>query len=146
MNIWRLTTRDNITEAFDGQGAFKYGGRWNSKGTKLVYCSDSISLAILENLVHFDIDIAPPLYLFEIEIENKQVYLDPKLKQLLSNERRTKQYGDEWVFSLKSLALEIPSAVVNREKNYLLNPEHTCFKKIKIIPHGLFDLDTRLTN
>jgi len=63
---WRLTTKKNESEAFNGIGASKYGGRWNSKGNKVIYSSESISLALLENLVHFDLDLSPKLYLFEI--------------------------------------------------------------------------------
>jgi len=144
LNFWRLTTRSTEEEAFNGQGASKYGGRWNSKGTKMVYCSDSVSLAVLENLVHFDVDIAPPLYLYEIEIEHKNIFSDPATTSLLKDESRSKAYGDKWVSSNKTVALKVASAVVANESNYLLSPEHTDFKKLNIVFHGLFDLDARL--
>jgi RES domain-containing protein len=142
---WRLTTRSNATIAFDGEGASRYGGRWNSRGTKLVYCSESVSLAVLENLVHFDVDMAPPLYLYEVRIDDNDIFKGPISSQVMSDEEQSKKYGDKWAYSNQTIALEVPSAVVNKEKNYLLNPDHRAFCQIKIISHGLFDLDVRLT-
>ncbi len=145
MIIWRLTTKDNISEAFDGEGASRYGGRWNSKGRKMVYCSESVSLAVLENLVHFDVDIAPPLYLYEIEIDDPAIDRDSTLLKLLRDKTKSKHFGDKWISSKSNMALEVPSAVVERENNFLLNPEHSSFSSLKITSHGLFYLDSRLT-
>lgn len=145
MIIWRLTTRSKAAEAFDGEGASKYGGRWNSQGTKLVYCSDSVSLAVLENLVHFDVDIAPSLYLYEVEIKVSQVKMGSLDIKYLNDEEMSKKYGDEWTLSASSLVLSVPSAVINKQNNFLLNPNHPDFKIINIIEHGLFDLDSRLS-
>ncbi|MEX2607338.1 MAG: RES family NAD+ phosphorylase, partial [Kiritimatiellia bacterium] len=51
---YRLTKKKRVHTAFDGEGARLYGGRWNSKGTRMVYTSAAPSLAILETLVHVD--------------------------------------------------------------------------------------------
>jgi len=143
--VWRLTTRDTTEDAFNGLGASKYGGRWNSKGTKIVYCSDTVSLAVLENLIHFDNDVAPPLYLYEVGIDDNKVLVDSSVDSLVTNLAKAKQYGDRWVTSSNEVAFIVPSAVIERESNILLNPEHSDFGNLKITPHGFFDLDSRLT-
>lgn len=145
MIIWRLTTKESVEEAFNGEGASRYGGRWNSQGTKLVYCSESVSLSVLENLVHFDVDLAPPLYLYEVTVEDYEIHRDLHIYNLLNNESESKSYGDQWVSSVNKTVLEVPSVIIPREKNYLINPNHSNFSQLKITQHGLFDLDSRLT-
>jgi RES domain-containing protein len=57
--LWRITRKPFLTQALEGLGAKKYGGRWNSKGFAVVYTSESLELAVLEALVHLDIDLLP---------------------------------------------------------------------------------------
>ncbi len=59
MLLWRITRKPFLTQALEGLGAKKYGGRWNSKGFAVVYTSESLELAVLEALVHLDIDLLP---------------------------------------------------------------------------------------
>lgn len=145
ITIWRLTTKTSAVEAFDGEGARKHGGRWNSKGTPCVYSSISCSLALLENLVHFDLDTAPPLYLYSVELQETAILPTPTLPGGWEDEEQATQViGHQWIQSKRSLALEIPSAIVPMEKNYLLNPLHSTFASIKVVQHGQFDVDKRL--
>ena len=144
MIIWRLTTQNVVSDAFNGVGASKFGGRFNSKGTKIIYCAQSVSLALLENLVHFDTDIAPPLYLFEISINDADIFYDPKVLTFLKVEVQTKAHGDSWITKAQSLVLKVPSLIVNSEFNYLINPTHPSFQTLQIKSHGLFRLDQRL--
>jgi RES domain-containing protein len=41
-----------IYTRLDGEGARQAGGRWNLPGRAVVYMAESVSLAVLENLVH----------------------------------------------------------------------------------------------
>lgn len=144
MKIWRLTTRDTITEAFNGDGASKYGGRYNSKGTKVVYTSDSVSLAVLENLVHFDSDLCPNLFLFEIEITDLNDISYNEAFDKITDFQKMKKLGDEWARLDSSLILKVPSIIVPNEYNFLINPLHNNFKSLNLKSHGKFALDQRL--
>ena len=70
MQVWRLTRAGFIDQVLSGQGAKKYGGRWNSKGISMVYASESLELALLEALVHLDPDLVPKdIYQVCLEID-----------------------------------------------------------------------------
>jgi len=140
---WRLTTKKNENEAFNGIGASKYGGRWNSKGNKVIYSSESISLALLENLVHFDLDLSPKLYLFEIKLNGLDILQEDLSKVDIKNLNSSRDFGDLWLKNSRSLALKVPSIIVPSESNILINPDHPKFKGIKIIHHGPFEVDSR---
>lgn len=143
MKVWRLTKAATIAEAFNGNGASKYGGRWNSKNTKMVYCASSISLAVLEILVHADSDLMPPLNLFSVDIPDDLI-VHNSFTGDLSKHADTKSHGDFWIKANSSLAITVPSIIVQQEINVLLNPDHPNFKKITPESHGKFSLDQRL--
>lgn len=137
--------KDDLT----GNGAKLYGGRWNSMGFPALYCTQSISLAVLEILVRTGIDILPPDYfIMKLEIPGKlvvQKIFKTKLKTGWKNEMEYSQWiGTEFLKSNKNPVLEIPSAIIDEEFNYLLNPAHPDFKKIKIISSEKFEFDKRL--
>lgn len=145
ITLWRLTARSSITEAFDGEGARKYGGRWNPKGMPCVYASNSPALALLENLVHFDLDTAPSLYLYSVDLDDDAVSEVPRLPAgWQDDEQATQSVGGQWLQKNQSLALEVPSAIIPIETNYVVNPLHSDFKSLKITEHGQFDADRRL--
>jgi RES domain-containing protein len=69
MKVFRIVQDKRRTSDLSGIGAFRSGGRWNSKGTYMLYCSENSSLAFLESLVHFDKILIPPqLFISELEI------------------------------------------------------------------------------
>jgi RES domain-containing protein len=137
-SAWRITKHKYAKTAFDGEGARLYGGRWNSPGTAMIYTSQSQSLAVLELLVHMD---APELLrkyiLFEVWLPTSYVS-DLNLSNLPANWRTdpapadVRVVGDEWVASGNSAALRVPSALVPGESNFLLNPRHPDFRKLRI--------------
>jgi RES domain-containing protein len=147
---WRIVQAHVADRAFSGEGARRYGGRWNSKGFAVVYTSSSISLAILEILVHI------PIY----GILEEYVYIPAEFDQDLAATLNTenlpddwnkdppsqtiKQIGDSWVENQESAILEVPSAIVPTEKNYLINPAHPDFRKLKIGSPTKFEFDPRL--
>ena len=128
MKLYRIVQDKSRAEDLSGTGAFRYGGRWNSKGTYMLYCSENSSLAYLESLVHFDKLLKPPkLYIIEIDIANDDsVYILPDTDypdnwiklSLLEN----KQLGDKWMSERKWLGIKLRSAINSFEYNYLLNP------------------------
>jgi RES domain-containing protein len=148
--LWRVVKRRHAATAFDGEGARKYGGRWNSPGRRAVYASASKSLAALELLVH--LDVAQPIprlvaFAFDLEedrIEHLATNRLPRFWRTLRGLSATQQLRDEWLASSRSLALAVPSAIVPEELNYLLNPEHHEFARLNLGPPMPFLLDARL--
>lgn len=139
MGISRRIVQAHIAErAFTGEGARRYGGRWNSKGYAVIYTSGSISLAILEVLVHIPVyDLLEEYVYIPVEFDQKFVFaLNPeKLPDNWNKDpspQANKQIGDSWVESQQSVILEVPSAIVPTEKNFLINRAHADFSKLKI--------------
>jgi RES domain-containing protein len=149
--IWRLSKIKYATTAFDGEGARRAGGRWNSKGTAIVYCSATLSLTALETLVHLDVgDFGTSRAAIRVEIPDDIAMERIEETQLVPDWRDTPAppslaaLGDQWAFQGKALLLLVPSAVVPQENNILLNPRHLDFAKIQISSPEPFVLDARL--
>lgn len=149
-SVWRITSNKFIKSAFNGEGARLFGGRWNSRGTPLIYTAESKSLAALEILVHLESpDLLQKFVFFEVKIEEALLsYLDPA--SLPENWREdpppaaAQHMGDDWAGSARSAVLRVPSAIVPGEFNYLLNPRHPDFGKLQIGKPQSFLLDHRL--
>lgn len=149
MKIFRIATKKYIKD-ISGTGAKLHGGRWNRKGTNMLYCAENTSLAILEILVHFDgLTIPENLQLLTLEMPNSQIVDFPKarfnrIRNLKNAELKFKEEGERWIDSEKSLALKVPSIITKNESNIIINPNHENFNKLKIIRIENLDLDKRL--
>jgi RES domain-containing protein len=133
MQLYRLVHHKWAAQAFDGEGARLYGGRWNSKGLLCVYTAGSEALAILEILVHLNNRQALSQYrLFQLTIVADDV-LSLSQTNLPANWQQqpasidTARIGDNWLTQQASLALSVPSVIAPREYNILLNPLHPRF-------------------
>lgn len=149
--VWRVVKRTHAATAFDGKGAQRFGGRWNSGGRRAIYVSASKSLALLELLVHLDVtQRLPRLVAFAFELDERLIerlpaeQLPPRWRTL-SGRAATQQLGDEWLASGRTLALAVPSAIVPEESNYLLNPAHPAFARLTFGRPMPFLLDPRLS-
>jgi len=148
MILYRISN-SLYSDDLSGTGAKLFGARWNSKGTPMLYTTQHISLALLEMLVHTQFtDYAVELDLVYIQLpaglEIKEINL-PKLKNnWVTDEEYTRFMGDEFIRSKQSLALRVPSAVVQEEFNFIINPIHPEFKKVKITKTKSFRPDKRL--
>jgi RES domain-containing protein len=148
--LWRVVKRRHAATAFDGKAAQRFGGRWNSPGRGAVYASGSKSLALLEVLVHLDVGRPlPRLVAFTFEVGDDFIERLPAAnlgRQWRSSRglRVTQQLGDKWLASGRSLALAVPSAIVPEEWNYLLNPAHAAFSRLRFGRSVPFLLDPRL--
>ncbi len=139
MIVYRIVKSKTRTKDLSGTGAFRSGGRWNSKGTYMVYTSETSSLAYLETLVHFDDTIYPPhLFIMKIEVDDQQpIYTLPekdypkqwKRPGLLKNQA----IGDSFMLKQQHLGIKVKSAINNLEHNYLLNPVYPRFYDYVII-------------
>jgi len=147
MIVYRIANQ-LYSHDLSGAGAKTFGGRWNSRGTSMLYTSQSVSLALLEMLVHSQFtDYSNALDLIYINLASDTNTKEIKLSNLKSNwiedDGYTKFIGDEFIKSAQHLILKTPSAVVNEEYNYLINPLHPEFKKIKIQKTTSFHPDKR---
>ena len=148
MRIWRIAGRRRTK--LDGLGARRSGGRWNSKGIALVYASSTLSLTVLEKLVHVDPDTMPLGQVeLEIDVPDRLITTLPRRRlprgwRRIPPIRATQLLGDAWVASAISAVLAVPSAIVPAELNYLINPLHPDAARIKIVRRRSFSFDPRL--
>ena len=150
LKAWRITKKRHSQRAFSGEGAFQYGGRWNSSGTRVVYLASNQALAALEVLVNTedkDDLVRIPYVLIAVEFDEDWVKKPDKLPEewaVNPAPPSAARVGDQWVRGNSSALLEVPSAVIPTEKNFLLNPVHPDFKKVKIGTPKPFGFDPRV--
>jgi RES domain-containing protein len=150
ITAWRIVKARHAAKAFDGEGARVEGGRWNLPGTPVVYTSQSAALAALELLVHLGRgSILAAYVLIPCTFDNVLVSrLDrrrlPKNWRSYPAPPELQLIGDEWVKSGSSAVLEVPSAVIETDSNYLLNPHHADFHTIRLMDPQPFEFDLRL--
>ena len=136
VTVWRIGTDTPDYQAHDlsGKGAEKTGGRWNRKGTPMVYASVSRSLACLETVVHLGGSDPLPLnrYLVQIKIPRSlwtsRSKLDPAQHVGWDAEPAGKvsmDWGTAWIQGKTTLLAEVPSVIVVEEHNILINPDHS---------------------
>jgi RES domain-containing protein len=151
-SAWRIVRAARVNSAFTGEGGRVYGGRWNSRGTAVVYVSEHESLAALELFVHTMPLVPTERYLsFRLEWADKMTeYFSlknlPPSWNVEAPTFETMKIGDDWVRRGISVALAVPSVLSTSEKNFLLNPKHSDFKKIKISEPIEYRFDPRLLN
>ncbi len=149
MQVWRLFPEHFRSTAFTGAGGLYAAGRWNHLGAAMIYTATSRALAALEFFVNLQPIEAPDnLLMAEDSVPDTSVEvigLDvlPRNWRGLNNER-CRDLGSEWAASLRSVALKVPSAVVDGDWNVLLNPKHRDFGKVKIEPAKPFRFDERM--
>lgn len=150
LSAWRIVKLKYAASAFDGEGARRWGGRWNSRGTPMVYTAQSRSLAVLELLVHLDASDLMRFYrLIGVTFPRSLVtVLNPASLPRRWRRRPApaalRAIGDDWVRSGASTVLQVPSVVVPGESNYLINVLHPDFPKLVIGAPEPFRFDPRL--
>jgi RES domain-containing protein len=149
MRFWRICRRPYAAETQTGEGARLYGGRWNSRGVRVVYTSTSLALAAVETFVNLEPNLRPD-DLVSIEGEIPKKIRIGKLDQQLppdwyrSRNESLQRIGDEWVRKGETVALLVPSAAIRGEWNLLLNPAHRDFSRIRFQDPEAFEFDTRM--
>ena len=149
-SAWRIVRASRAKTAFTGEGPWEYGGRWNSQGVRIVYVSEHQSTAALEIFVHRVPFVIEEKYkAFRVEWpESIMEFLSAT--QLPGNWRisprpaATIEIGDRWVKERRSAILAVPSAISPDDWNFLLNPEHADFKRIRIALPIDYEFDPRL--
>jgi RES domain-containing protein len=150
MKIWRICQERYAAEAFSGEGARRFGGRWNSRGVPMVYASTSLALATIELFVHLEPNQAPgDLVSIAAELPEGEPGLKWDLTALpevwwgdeLGPVRET---GDAWIRDRRSLAVMAPSVPIRREWNVLVNPLHARVGEIRVEAAEPFVFDARM--
>ena len=137
MKLYRIAKSRHIAD-LTGEDARVYGSRWNEKGIPLIYASESLSLAALEFLAHMPMALAPP----DLRYRGFDIPEDMKFKRIPESalpgdwdampcRDGTVKIGSAWARSGKTLLLRVPSVIVPGEYNFLINPQHADFAKIK---------------
>jgi RES domain-containing protein len=149
MQVWRLFREHLRNSAFTGAGGLYVASRWNHLEIAMVYTATSRALAALEFFVNLQPNEAPNNLLMaeatvlDASVETLDAKLLPRNWRALDNER-CRDLGSEWARSLRSVALKVPSAVVDEDWNVLLNPKHPQFGKVKIGAAKPFRYDERM--
>jgi RES domain-containing protein len=148
--VYRILRKPFARKPLDGEGAYLFGGRWSSPGTRLAYTSEHLSLAMLEYFVHIDPDDPPRgLVLATAEVPSRVSRVSISEKQLPANWRATPappglaRWGDKFVRDCRAAILIVPSALAPAESNCLINPRHRDFAKIRLRPPEAFQYDAR---
>ncbi len=150
MEAYRLS-RKKFAVPLNGKGAAIKGGRWNSAGTELIYAAVNRSLAMAEIAVHLTLATLPDDYVMATIYLPDQISVERiDEKQLEENwnafpyPRFTQLIGDRFAADLRYCVLQVPSAVTKGDHNFLINPHHPEFSKVKIIKVEPFPFDMRI--
>ncbi len=147
MRLWRISNRKSLA----GEGGLRTPGRWHSRGQRIVYCASSPAAALLEVLVHLEVDLQglPVRYrLFTIEAP-ADLRVDTVPAGRLppdwpSRIDTTRAIGDDWLADGSTPLLRVPSAIVPETVNFLLNPAHPAASRVVIVGDGQHVIDPRL--
>jgi RES domain-containing protein len=130
-----------------------FPARWNSGGVFVIYTAESRALACLENIIHKgQADFLVPFIIMTISIPDNLYILELSIKELPLNwsksgdagYRNCRPFGDNWILKSESAILKVPSAIVPKDSNYLINPKHPDCSRISIISEAPFIFDDRI--
>jgi RES domain-containing protein len=150
MVVYRVANAKYKDSTLSGIGAEKVGGRWNSVGTRAVYCSENISLALLEYYVHSDDISTLPKKILIAKIQFPDDLIIEELEEIPDTWKdypytsETAQVFTEFVKDRNKFALKVPSTIVGLESNIILNPLFKEFGKVEVVEFLELPIDQRL--
>lgn len=147
MFLWRISNHVSLT----GDGALRASGRWHTRGRRVVYCAEHPAAALLEILVHFEIDIhdLPARYrLLKIEapddIDIEVVRSEELPQNWVTSPETTRAIGNAWLRNRSAAMLRVPSAIVPETYSVLLNPAHPQAHRVAVVLAQDQTIDPRL--
>jgi RES domain-containing protein len=150
VRVWRLTRKPHLDAALAGEGARRFGGRWNSRGVAIVYTAESLELALLEALVHVDVEVLPRDY-WQVSFEVPEDLIAPPPRRLPKGWDALPPYrsgvqkiGNAWARSGRSLALRVPASVLPERFNVLVNPAHPDIGQVREVSRARLSWPPRL--
>ena len=145
MLVYRIGKKEYV-KRLDGKGGLMVEGRWHTRGHEIIYTSQTLSLCLWEIFKIHNLQLIPD-GIMGITLEIPAELILPVDKKLFREgwnrpgiyDPVIQHYGDRWLMDQSSLALEVPSAVVPGDKNYLINPNHKDMHLVKI--SSVFEID-----
>jgi RES domain-containing protein len=149
MLVYRISSERYVRD-LSGEGGRLYGGRWNRKGIPAIYTSEHLSLAAMEFLVN------TPLFSLPVNLKTLVLQIPENCIQVIEMKMlpedwrgypapdSLKETGSSWLLSCGSLVLKVPSAVIESEYNYIINPQHPLIEKLIIKDMTDFHFGSRL--
>lgn len=151
MEVWRLSDARWADAVLSGEGASRFGGRWNPPGTAAVYCAEALSLAALELFVRLARGAAGrELRAFRIRLPDESDRTEVGADALPPGWRDLRTFdacralGRAWMDEGRTLALAVPSVLIPEERNVVLNPRHPDFARVAIAGSRPFSFDPRM--
>lgn len=148
MLIYRIASLKYI-EDLSGTGSKQFGGRWNDKGTAMVYFAQSRAMAVMELLVHIrPEEIEKDFILAEFEVPNESILITeignlPENWKEQAEVETLKKIGNKFIREGKFLFMKVPSAIIEEDYNLIFNPGHPQANKIKLVAKRIFKFDMR---
>ena len=149
MQVYRITGKKHASD-LTGTGAAMHGGRWNKKGSPVLYTGANKEIALLETIVHTPPMLVPKLDILTLEIPDNSI-TEIKIDQLPKNWKVypaptiLSEIAENWIEENKTIALKVPSCIIHSSHNYILNCRHPEYSKVKLIERRNFKFDSRLT-
>lgn len=150
MIVYRIANLKYKEATLSGIGAEKVGGRWNKVGTRAIYCSENIALALLEYYVHSENIALLPKEILVAKIEFPDDFILEELKERPENWNHypytssTTEIFTNLVKDRNFFGLKVPSSIVSIESNIILNPLYKDFGKVEISEFYKLDIDERM--
>jgi RES domain-containing protein len=145
--LWRVTRYPSL----DGNGGLRVSGRWHTRGRRIVYCAPNPATALLELLVHAEIDLEDlPIAFRYVEMEAPDSLATARVEAGVltlgweNDVERARRAGDDWLRAGRTALLQVPCALVPATWNTLLNPQHPDSGQIRIARIHPFAMDPRL--
>jgi RES domain-containing protein len=144
--VWRLAD-PRFVDDLEGSGNRIHGARWNSPGRGVLYCSENLSLCVLETLVHLAPamrDRLPRRVAIKLSYPDDAITTSIKLLPVKNRAAGCRKIGDVWLDDSKSLVLKAPSVIVPLENNVMFNPAHRDMRRVRVVEKVEFQFDGRL--
>ena len=148
MIVYRITKSKHAVD-ISGIGASLYPGRWNKKGSPVLYTGVNQEIALLENIVHIPPLISPALDILYLEIPDDSILVMdikdlPKSWAQFPAPTILSEMGQKWIENGRTLALQVPSSIIPSSANIILNCRHARYSEVKILEQKRFHFDSRL--
>ena len=148
MLVYRITGKKHSAD-LTGIGASMYGGRWNKKGSPVLYTGANKEIALLETIVHVTPMLVPKLDILTIEIPDDSITIIeishlPKNWKTYPAPTILSDIGEEWIKEGKTIALRVPSCIIHSSYIYILNCRHSDYSNVRLIERRNFEFDSRL--
>lgn len=148
MLVYRITGKKHADD-LTGKGAALFGGRWNKKGSPVLYTGENKEIALLETIVHTPSLLIPDLDILTLEIPDDSITVIeinqlPKNWKVYPAPTILSEIGERWINEGKTIAFKVPSCIIHSSHNFILNCKHPDYSRVKLVERVHFEFDSRL--